>query len=464
MSIWAWYIIAICIIGSTTLICESLSKRFTKYSWLFRKLLHIVAVSFCAWCTYLSNDLYLLSILFFLCGIALTMLIKFKKLWISSTPSFGIALFPFAFCILLALPFLPKATIVCSICILAFSDALGAVAGICFAKKYYIFLSEKKSFIGSVVFFITTCIICSLFFYKTPWFGIIIVSLIITISELYSWRGSDNFTIPIVACFCLAGVPNNPNILNAIYFVLIGTLAIPFLIKKRWLNLGASVAAVLLGTAIVFCVGFNYLIFPILFLLLGTLISKLFNTTKKTTAPRDSFQVWHNSLVALVCIFLYALTKQPIFLWSYYVAFSVAICDTVSSEFGVAIKAQSFSIVNFKKAAYGTSGAISIAGSMAGLIASCLIAAITYCFFYVPLYVGFYIIGFGFIGMMLDSFLGATIQAKYLLANNNIITENANKEAVLIKGWAWCTNSMVNFLSITLTILLFIVWNYFLHT
>ena len=53
----------------------------------------------------------------------------------------------------------------------------------------------------------------------------------------------------------------------------------------------------------------------------------------------------------------------------------------------------------------------------------------------------------GFLAATVDSLLGATVQARYLIPATGRITENrttGGQEAVLHSGWQWLDNDMVN--------------------
>ena len=92
--------------------------------------------------------------------------------------------------------------------ILAVCDPLAAVTGMSFEKnnhKIKLFgFDTAKSIFGSGAFFISAFIICLIAFYfrnnaiDGP---VILLSLIIaltsTTGELFSWRGSDNLTVPL---------------------------------------------------------------------------------------------------------------------------------------------------------------------------------------------------------------------------------------------------------------------------
>ena len=67
--------------------------------------------------------------------------------------------------------------------------------------------------------------------------------------------------------------------------------------------------------------------------------------------------------------------------------------------------------------------------------------------------------GFGFLGNIIDSYLGILLQAKYLNHIKGIIVEKQNslKEFKLISGFKVMTNDAVNFMSGLLTSVLLII-------
>jgi Integral membrane protein DUF92. len=77
------------------------------------------------------------------------------------------------------------------------------------------------------------------------------------------------------------------------------------------------------------------------------------------------------------------------------------------------------------------------------------------------LYFMFICILLGFLGSIIDSMLGATLQAQYMDNQTNTLTEKKitqNGEAQLVKGIKIIDNNMVNFLSnLVSSLLVFIV-------
>lgn len=98
--------------------------------------------------------------------------------------------------------------------ILGISDPMAAIVGIGMKRNNHrikIFgIDTGKSIFGSAAFLVTSFIISIIALYfnrgifdvKTFWLGLV-VAVVSTLAELFSWRGSDNLTIPVSACFTL---------------------------------------------------------------------------------------------------------------------------------------------------------------------------------------------------------------------------------------------------------------------
>ncbi|MCY1720859.1 phosphatidate cytidylyltransferase [Prolixibacteraceae bacterium Z1-6] len=98
--------------------------------------------------------------------------------------------------------------------VLGISDPMAAIVGMGMKKNNHqikLFgISTGKSIFGSGAFFITTIVICliALYFHrgvfdlKTFWLALV-VSIVGSLAEMISWRGSDNLTIPVSIAFTL---------------------------------------------------------------------------------------------------------------------------------------------------------------------------------------------------------------------------------------------------------------------
>jgi uncharacterized protein (TIGR00297 family) len=107
-------------------------------------------------------------------------------------------------------------------------------------------------------------------------------------------------------------------------------------------------------------------------------------------------------------------------------ALAEAAADTASSEIGQVFGGQPRMLTTFRKVAPGTDGAITLVGTLAGILAAAIVAAISclaasaitaqrwdWLFFAVALAAGVF-------GLLFDSLLGATLEPRNLLNNDAV--------------------------------------------
>jgi uncharacterized protein (TIGR00297 family) len=135
---------------------------------------------------------------------------------------------------------------------------------------------------------------------------------------------------------------------------------------------------------------------------------------------RTASQVLANIGVAAVCAGAYRSRGNTIFLLAMCAALAEAAADTVSSEIGQAFSRDARLITNWQRVPAGTNGGISIAGTVAGAAAGLLLTfagVVTGLIGYQGLVVSFIAAG---VGMISDSYLGATLEFREVLSNNAV--------------------------------------------
>ena len=97
-----------------------------------------------------------------------------------------------------------------------------------------------------------------------------------------------------------------------------------------------------------------------------------------------------------------------------------AAADTVSSEIGQVLGGQPYMITTLRRAAPGTDGAVSIAGTLAGVLAACIVAGVGTLVLEHDWKVFVVISAGGTFGLLFDSLLGATLERKGYLNNDAV--------------------------------------------
>jgi uncharacterized membrane protein len=130
-------------------------------------------------------------------------------------------------------------------------------------------------------------------------------------------------------------------------------------------------------------------------------------------------------------------------------------------------KGHTVSLLTFRPVAKGTSGGVSLLGTVSSLMGALFIGLFFMAmknidsFNFLDFIRGIMIITVGgFAGSVIDSLLGGTVQAKYECTVCHKITEKKNHHGVktkLTKGLGFVTNDVVNFTSSLLSSLLMLL-------
>lgn len=431
----------------TVLIEFSIRKGWVHY-FLGRKLLHVIAIGTTAWIIDQGLDNKLLGIILLMIGILLMVILLKFKWWLQQEASYGIALFPIALGGLLLLDF--SAHLVATAAwVLAVSDASAGWIGRKWGSPKYTFLSETKSYQGALAFFVTAAICMSVRFPELNVGWWILFAFLPTVTELFSWRGSDNFFLPLFTVAWIQLVLRSPY-LGDWMWVMIAVVALIFLawwvIHKNWLDQTGWWAALWVAVVLWMSGGWKALSAPVFLLVAGSIAGRLFHA-KHQSEKRTAQQVFSNGWIGVVLYMLYGLTDE--FHWQVlaWCSFAISICDTISSEVGAAIKGKTINILNFRIMQPGLSGGISLEGTFAGFIALLLLATMLYFMLPVTVEQLTWVIATGMTGMLVDSYMGSRWQALWKRGDTLIETDGNQPQTQLVKGLAWLDNHWVNFLS-----------------
>ena len=231
---------------------------------------------------------------------------------------------------------------------------------------------------------------------------------------------------------------------------------------KKALTMPALILAVLFSTLITYFGGLtSFIILVVVFL--GSIITKLFHKNKKSN-KRKLIQIISNVGIGALSLIIYKFTSNDLYLLIYASVMAESLADTLASDIGVLSKSEPINILTFKKGERGLSGNISFLGLTSALIGSLLIGTIYYIGMDKSITSFIIIILSGFLGSLIDSILGASIQVKYKCTKCKKITErkeHCGKKTNYYKGIKWIDNNLVNLLSNAIVfIILLIILNY----
>ena len=142
--------------------------------------------------------------------------------------------------------------------------------------------------------------------------------------------------------------------------------------------------------------------------------------TAEDRRGRTASQVLANLGVSAVCAVLYVVNGNSRFVVAACAALAEAAADTVSSEYGQAARENALLITTWEQVPAGTDGGITIAGTVAGVVAALIIGGVCVATRLIPWHWFWISAGAGVLGMFADSFLGAGLERRRLLINDAV--------------------------------------------
>jgi len=445
-----------------------------------RKLVHIVVGVLVATTPFVLQSMWPMLIL----GVAFAILdyaaIR-KKFFLgmhgARRHTYGTVFYPVSFVILtVTLWHNYKLVLVASMLIMALADAAAAIVGEHVKKPLVLRIgSEQKSLQGSIAMFVVSFIIvliCGLYAARTGVldfsparlvFMSFIIGLVAMVAEVISAHGSDNLSVPLSVAFAMVFLTTE-SMQASLGFAMGMGIAIAIAVlsyRLHFLSGSGAVTLVLLGT-LVFGVGGWTFAGPILvFFILSSLLSKVGKKRKhkllsvfEKSGTRDAGQVLANGGVAGLMLVFWYFGGNDLFYVAYVAALAAVTADTWATEIGVLARGNPRSILTLKPVPMGTSGGVSLIGTLGALFGSFVLVAAGYIFspHASPRAFGWTEAGVvlvaGLLASMVDSFLGATVQAQFKCPSCGKVTEKQRHcddvRTVFFHGFEWINNDVVN--------------------
>lgn len=172
---------------------------------------------------------------------------------------------------------------------------------------------------------------------------------------------------------------------------------------------------------------------------------------------RSAKQVLAVGLLAVCFLIAYRLTEVRLFVYLYALALAEEFADSVASDIGRLTNGKNYDILTFKQVDKGISGGVSLLGTFCALIASFALPLVAVAYGVTDRIVYAAIGGLAFVGTLVDSVIGAAVQALYVCNRCGKQTEvsvHCGISARLAKGIAVVDNTVVNFITGVITSLM----------
>jgi uncharacterized protein (TIGR00297 family) len=135
---------------------------------------------------------------------------------------------------------------------------------------------------------------------------------------------------------------------------------------------------------------------------------------------RTASQVLANLATAAIAATLYAATSNAVCLLAMVATLSEAAADTVSSELGQASSDHARLITTWEKVPAGTDGGVTLAGTLAGIAGAAVVSLVSVAVGTLPWKWLAPATLSAVVGMLADSYLGATLERSRLLNNDSV--------------------------------------------
>ncbi len=221
--------------------------------------------------------------------------------------------------------------------------------------------------------------------------------------------------------------------------VLVG---VAFIAPKKLLTPAGLLHAWFLGVLLWGTLGWQGYIVVMFYFLVGSAVTRIGMKQKeaegiaeKRSGARGPENVWGSALTGALCALaigiinggLFPISQSPIpnpqslLLLGFVASFSTKLSDTCASEVGKAYGKSTFLITTLQAVPRGTEGAVSLEGTLAGLVGSAAIAFVGWGVGLINIFGVAWCLLAAFIATNIESVIGATLQSKYTWLTNEVV-------------------------------------------
>jgi uncharacterized protein (TIGR00297 family) len=389
-----------------------------------------------------------------------------RRMWRESEhaagSSLGIVLYPLAVLLLILVFFRRLEVAAASWGILAFGDGMASVAGMALGRRKLPW-NPRKSWMGTLAYVLFGTIAAAVLLQWTApdrysWLFALAASfaaaLLAAALESLPQGLDDNIGVPLVSglfLFCLLLTQGHWHVFLAtpglarrlLLGALINGVLAGLAYAARTVNLSGVFGGFFVGFAIYTFLDWRGFLLLLSFFVLGSACTKL-GYKRKAAAKlaqeeggrRGARHAFANAGVATACALFAALTDHPVlFALAFAAAFATAAADTASSEIGQLLGRRTFLITTFRPVPRGTEGAVSLEGTLAGIAASVVVAALGAAVGLYP-WLGVAAIAVAaFVGTTFESVVGAALEKRQLLDNEALNFLNTLVGALVVTAF-----------------------------
>ena len=246
------------------------------------------------------------------------------------------------------------------------------------------------------------------------------------------------------------------NIIRFIPAIIFALIILTIAWKYKFLSRSGLVAVFILAVLIFGFSGWKWTTPIVTFFILSSLLSKIENDNKSKihksfdkSSKRDFVQVLSNGGIGGLLLIVNQIYQKEILFFLYAGTIAAVCADTWATEIGTLFKSKTINILNLREVGQGVSGAVSIYGLVGAFLGAVSVSiASIFWFEFDKIFFFLIIVTAGFIGSLIDSFLGTAVQAQYKCDVCSEVTErkfHSSKKTNLISGLKWMNNDTVNF-------------------
>jgi uncharacterized protein (TIGR00297 family) len=208
-------------------------------------------------------------------------------------------------------------------------------------------------------------------------------------------------------------------------------LAIAALAPKKLLTLSGYLHAWVLGVLLWVTLGWQGYAIVMFYFLVGSSLTYVRMAQKEAegiaearSGARGPGNLWSSALTGAICavatLFVDLPVRELLFI-GFVASFSTKLSDTTATEIGKAYGKRTFLITTLKPVPRGTEGAISLEGTLAGIVASIAIAILGWGIGLIDLVGVSCCVFAAFVATTIESFIGATIESKVSWLTHDVV-------------------------------------------